>query len=162
MCTSKSVHILRNITSISRSDFLYHLSKVALLRGYKEMEVDSITAQLPITLARILLYSESMRFHLEEYSLLEDPDGSAHLLVDLDGPEIESHSRRQIASTTRLLEGDDAGNPADKKHLRNVVESTQIIVHRNSKYRFIAVRLTWPDRTLLDRPKRPLGFLATC
>ncbi len=124
------------------------------------MEVDSVTAELPITLARTVLYSVSMRFHLERNSLLEDPDGPA-LLVALDGPEIESHSRRQIASTTRLLEGDDAGNPADKKHLRNVVESTQIIVHRNGKYRFIAVRPTWPDRELLERPKRPLGFLIT-
>ena len=59
--------------------------------------------------ARMLEYSETTSFHLDIASPLVD----AFVLC-------KCFSQRRIhkASTTRLLAGDDAGDPADKKHVQ--------------------------------------------
>ena len=60
----------------------------------------------------MLLYSERMAFHLDKYTCC--PLGNL-LLV---GCVILSHSSMQTASTRRLFEGKEAGDPAARKHLK--------------------------------------------
>ena len=63
------------------------------------------------SLARTALYSERISLHLEVYSVLP-------VVVCLLACGYLSRRWMQMASTKRLFPGDDAGDPADKKHLK--------------------------------------------
>ena len=79
----------------------------------------------------------------------------AYLLQNMDslmGLGIASHNRMQMASTTRLFAGEDAGEPADMKHLQQGSNHTDRVVIQ--QYLFMTATSGCPDLVSLVRANR--------
>ena len=95
---------------------------------YKQSPVPSSRAWLLSTLARILEYSLTTSFHLD---IARSP-ALAFLSCGCF-----SQRRMQRASTTRLLEGEEAGDPADRKHLKSIDHFKVSVVHSRLPFHVI-------------------------
>ena len=111
--------------SSRRTSFLNHLIRVVSLIKYNIKFVSSSTG-LFSNRALILLYSEMISLHLDLYTIF--PESTS--LLDW---RYFWQSKIHTASTTRLLAGVEAGEPADRKHLvSSVYLNCRLDVHEQS------------------------------